>query len=231
MIPPIIILAGGLAKRLRPLTKKIPKSMVYVNSKPFIYYQLKLLEKFRFEKIIISTGYKGKIIENYIKKNKKINKKNKIFFINDGKIQRGTGGAIKNCLKLIKKDFFIIYGDSYFNLNFKLVYKSFVNSKKNCLMTVLKNNNKYDKSNMLIKKNKIIKYDKNSTTAKHIDYGVSCFKKHVFSKTKKNSFDLSEINKSLIKTDEIKIYYVKKRFYEIGTLNGLNQFKNYIKKN
>ena len=98
-------------------------------------------------------------------------------------------------------------------------------------MTVLKNNNKYDKSNMLIKKNKIIKYDKNSTTAKHIDYGVSCFKKHVFSKTKKNSFDLSEINKSLIKTDEIKIYYVKKRFYEIGTLNGLNQFKNYIKKN
>ena len=152
MIATIIILAGGLAKRLRPLTNKIPKSMVSVNSETFIFYQLKLLEKFQFEKIIISTGYKGKMIENYINKNKKIKKKNKIFFINDGKIRKGTGGAIKNCLKLIKKDFFIIYGDSYLNLNFNSVYKSFLSSKKNCLMTVLKNNNKYDKSNMLIKK-------------------------------------------------------------------------------
>ena len=78
--------------------------MVSVNSETFIYYQLKLLEKFQFEKTIISTGYKGKMIENYINKNKKIKKKNKIFFINDGKIRKGTGGAIKNCLKLIKKD-------------------------------------------------------------------------------------------------------------------------------
>ena len=142
--PPIIILAGGKATRLRPITKNIPKSMVLINNKPFLYYQLKQLKRFNFEKIIISTGYKSQVIENYIKKKFK---DKSISIVKDNKYHSGTGGAIKNCLKYINNDFFVIYGDSYLSINYNKVYKKFLFSKKDLLITAFKNKNKYDNFN------------------------------------------------------------------------------------
>ncbi len=226
--PPIIILAGGRATRLRPLTKNIPKSMVLIDRRPFLDYQINQLKKFNFEKIIISTGFKSKIIDNYIK-NKISN--TPIITIKDNKPGIGTGGAIKNCLKIIKKNFFVIYGDSYLNLNINKVYKEFLKKRKNLLITAYKNNNKYDKSNLVIKKNKLILYDKKSMKAKHIDYGFLCFNKNIFKKINNKKFDLKKIITNQIKKNDISFYLAKKRFYEIGKKNSLNDFKIYAKKN
>ena len=55
-LPDILILTGGKAKRLGKISKNIPKSLIIFNNKPFLFYQLKLLEKNNFKKIIISTG-------------------------------------------------------------------------------------------------------------------------------------------------------------------------------
>ena len=173
-LPPLIVLAGGKAKRLRPITKKIPKSMVLINKKPFIEYQLNQFKKYNFEKIFILTGYKSIIIENYI--NQKKNASN-LKIVKDKEISIGTGAAIKNCLKHIKKNFLVIYGDSYLNINFNKVYKKFLYKKKNLLITCLKNQNRLDKSNLVIHKNKIVEYDKESIKAKYIDYGFLCFNK------------------------------------------------------
>lgn len=225
--PPIIILAGGKATRLRPITIDIPKSMVLVNNKPFLYYQLKQLEKFNFEKIIISTGYKSHVIEKYIENKFK---KKSISIIKDTKFISGTGGAIKNCLKHVNKDFFVIYGDSYLSINYNIIYKKFVKNKKNLLITAFKNNNKYDKSNLFIKNNKIIEYNKNSKIAQHIDYGVLCINKKVFKSVKKNKFDLKEIIIKQIKNKNISFFEAKKRFYEIGNKDSLREFKRYAKK-
>ena len=225
-IPPIIILAGGKATRLRPLTKNIPKSMVLVNKKPFIEYQLNQLKKYNFERIIISTGYKSKIIENYIKK--KLDKK--IIIIKDKKKNIGTGAAIKECVKKIKKNFFVIYGDSYLNINYEEVYKKFLKKKKNFLITVFKNQNKYDKSNLFIKNNIVLEYNKNSSLAKHIDYGLSCMNKKIFRNISSKSFDLKKIIINQIEDNDISIYETKNRFYEIGNIKSLNQFTKYAKK-
>ena len=53
----IVIIAGGLATRLRPSTEKIPKSLIQFNGKPFIHYQLTLLQKKGFKNILICAGY------------------------------------------------------------------------------------------------------------------------------------------------------------------------------
>ena len=225
--PPIIILAGGKATRLRPITKDIPKSMVLINNKPFLYYQLKQLEKFNFEKIIISTGYKSQVIEKYIEKKFK---KKTISIIKDTKFFSGTGGAIKNCLKNINNDFFVIYGDSYLSINYNIIYKQFVKNKKDLLITVFKNKNKYDKSNLFIKNNKILEYNKNSNKAQHIDYGALCINKKAFISVKSNKFDLREIIIKQIKNKNISFFEAKKRFYEIGNKVSLKEFKNYAKK-
>ena len=90
-----LILCGGKATRIRPISLNIPKSLVKINHKPFIYYQLKFLEKNKIQKVVICLGYKGKMIENYINSQKF---KMKIIFSYDGKLLLGTGGAIKKAL-------------------------------------------------------------------------------------------------------------------------------------
>ena len=121
-LPTIVILTGGLGTRLFPKTKKIPKSLVKINSKPFLFYQLKLLEKKKFKKIIICTGYKSNLIKNYLKKN---NFNLDIIISNDGKKQLGTGGAIKKTLNELDEKFFVIFGDSYLDLNYINIYKKY----------------------------------------------------------------------------------------------------------
>ena len=79
-LPSILILAGGKAKRLGKISKNIPKSLILFNETPFLFYQLKLLEKNNFKKVIISTGFLSKKIKNYVSSIKKKNKNPNIFF-------------------------------------------------------------------------------------------------------------------------------------------------------
>src|SRR5690349_11931072 len=65
-MPPLALLAGGLATRLRPITEKIPKSMVQVAGEPFIAHQLRLLVREGVSDVVICTGYHGEQIEAYV---------------------------------------------------------------------------------------------------------------------------------------------------------------------
>ena len=65
-----------------------------------------------------------------------------------------------------------------------------------------------------------------------IEYGVSVFSKEIFTKSKfKNLSDLSDIIILLSKKKKLKHYVVKKRFYEIGSIVGLRETKNYFRYN
>ena len=109
-----IILAGGFGTRLRPITDYIPKPLVPIKNIPIIEWQIKYLKKYGVNEIIICTGYKTKMIENYLSI-KNIGVKIK-FSIEKSPL--GTGGAIKKAGKMIKdKSFFVINGDVITNIN------------------------------------------------------------------------------------------------------------------
>ncbi len=111
-----IILAGGIGKRLKPITDYVPKSLVPIKNIPIIEWQIKYLKKFGVSEVIICSGYKTEMIENYL------NVKNvgvKIKFSIE-KYPLGTGGAIKKAGKMIKdKSFFVINGDTITNIDLK----------------------------------------------------------------------------------------------------------------
>jgi len=228
---PIIVLAGGKGTRLRPLTSTIPKCMIKIKNKPFIFYLLRYLFRNNFKKIIISTGYKSRLIKSYLKSSKEFKTKN-IKVVTDNPKNLGTGGAVKNCIKYINKDFFLMYGDTILNLSFDKAYKQFIKMEKNFLMSIYHNKNKYDKSNITLNKHNLItNYDKNSKDTNYIDYGLMCLNKKIFLNIKLKKFDLSYIIKKQIKNKDISTFIVKKRFYEMGTKKSLEEFKNYIKQN
>ena len=115
-----IILAGGRGKRLRPITDYVPKSLVSIKNIPIIEWQIKYLKKYGVDEVIICTGYKTKMIENYLDiKNTGV----KIKFSIE-KSPLGTGGAIKKAGKMINdKSFFVINGDVITNIDLKKLVK------------------------------------------------------------------------------------------------------------
>ena len=220
-----IILCGGKGTRVSKLTKQIPKCLIDINGKPFLYHQLKFLKKNNVRKVIISVGYLSNKINEYLKKDIKfINFKVQ----NDGKKLLGTGGAVLKSLNLLRRNFFVIYGDSYLRFSLNELKKN----KKLSTMAIFKNSNKYDKSNVEIKKYKYINYHKenNRKKYKYIDYGATYLNKNVFKNYKKNKkFDLSSLFQDISKKNMIKGHIVKKRFYEIGSYKGIKDLKNFIR--
>jgi len=228
----VLISCGGLATRLRPLTKKIPKSMVEIEGKPFLEHQLNLLKKNGLKDIVLSIGFKGNQIKKYFATGKKFGVK--IKYNPDGKKLLGTGGAIKKAEKLLNDAFLVIYGDSYLPFDFQKAINYFNRFQKLGLMTVFKNANRYEPSNVEVQGNLVKSYSKKRKTKKmlYIDYGVSIFKKEVLKNFPADTaFDLSLIHKDLIKKKQLLAFPVKQRFYQIGSFDGLEEFRQYLKNN
>jgi len=143
-----IILAGGRGNRLRPITDYVPKPLISIKNIPIIEWQIKYLKKFGISEVIICSGYKTEMIENYLK-NKKLGIK--ITFSIENK-PLGTGGAIKKAGKKIKdKSFIVINGDIITNIDLEKLLK-----KENSIASIqLKTNFGILQTD----KDKIIKFD------------------------------------------------------------------------
>jgi len=229
MMPPVVIISGGVATRLRPLTESIPKAMFKVAGLPFIAHQLSLLRNKGIQRVIICSGYLSNQIEDFVGNGSKFGLS--VSFSLDGEKLLGTGGAVKKALPLLEDEFFVIYGDSYLDVDFNSVYDYFLSHKGLGLMTVLKNRDAWDRSNIVFKDGCIINYDKKNKTEdmEYIDYGLGVLKKSAFDLMKKKEiFDLSELYKKIIIIKEMIGYEVATRFYEIGSPKGLEETEKYL---
>jgi NDP-sugar pyrophosphorylase family protein len=225
-----LIVAGGMATRLLPITKKIPKSLIKINGSPFIYHQMDYLKQQGVKEVVICIGFLGELIMHVIGTGSKWGIK--VTYSSDGASVLGTGGAIKKALPYLGEHFFLLYGDSYLPIDYSIIEKAYFNSKKKAIMTVFKNSNRWDKSNVIFHKGKLIKYDKHnhSIKMKHIDYGLSILNKKIFvTYKKKENFDLSEIYIDLSNNNELAGFEIYNRFYEIGSHEGIEEFQDYLK--
>jgi len=120
-----LILAGGLGKRLKPITDYVPKPLIPINNIPIIEWQIRYLKKFGVNDFVFCTGYKTEQIENYLKT--KNNFGCKIKFSKETS-PLGTGGALKKAGRFVKeKSFFVMNGDVITNINLNKL-KSKLNS-------------------------------------------------------------------------------------------------------
>jgi N-acetyl-alpha-D-muramate 1-phosphate uridylyltransferase len=228
---PVVILAGGLATRLYPVTQKIPKSLIKINGIPFISHQLSLLKAKGITRVVICVGKFGKEIESYVKNGSVWGLD--IQYSYDGETLLGTGGAIKKAIPLLPDAFFIMYGDSYLDIDYSKVEHSFLDSHLSILITIYHNNGVLDKSNIQMKDGKIIKYDKISCDPEmeFIDFGLIIIKKNIFNEYPENKlFDLSILLTNGIKTGDVSPYVVYNRFFEIGSPQGILDTEEYIQK-
>lgn len=219
---PVAILAGGLATRLRPETEKIPKALLEVAGQPFLTHQLRLLRSAGIRKAVLCLGYRGEMIQQAFADGRQFELELSYSF--DGPELLGTGGAIKKALPLLGTHFLVLYGDSYLPIDYSAPTRAFQASGKLGLMTVFRNEGRWDSSNVSFEDGAIKSYDKKQQTpAMHyIDYGLGVFDPTAFSGWAANqSFDLADVYRDLIARNELAGYEVRQRFYEIGSREGL----------
>jgi MurNAc alpha-1-phosphate uridylyltransferase len=227
----VAILVGGLATRLHPITEAIPKSLIEVAGQPFIYHQLEYLRKQGINSVVMCTGFLGDKICKVVGDGSRWDMQ--IQYSADGKTLLGTGGAIRQALPLLGEYFYILYGDSYLPINFTDVQKTYEFSKKKGLMTIYRNKNQWDKSNVEYDAGCLIEYNKNVTRPQmnYIDYGLGLLKRSVFdSYPTDNPLDLSKVYNDLSLDGELFGYEVFDRFYEIGSFEGIKDAEAFLLK-
>jgi N-acetyl-alpha-D-muramate 1-phosphate uridylyltransferase len=226
---PVAILAGGLAKRLRPLTEIVPKALADVQGEPFIAHQLRLLSGQGTKRVILCAGYRGEMIQDVIGNGARYGVHVEFSF--DWPNLLGTAGAIKKAISQLEENFFVLYGDSYLPCDYRKVQAAFEEDGRLALMTVFRNDGRWDRSNVEFKDGKILSYDKKNQTPQmsYIDYGLGVFNQAAFHMVPDNQpHDLAILYQNLLKQKELAGYEVRERFYEVGSFEGLEEFRHYV---
>jgi N-acetyl-alpha-D-muramate 1-phosphate uridylyltransferase len=227
-MPPIAIIAGGLATRMRPLTETIPKALLPIAGEPFIAHQLRLLRREGIARVVLCVSYLGEQIEAYAGNGAAFGLD--IAYSYDGAQLVGTGGAVHRALPLLGEEFLVTYGDSYLDIPFAPVVDAFRAGENPALMTVFHNNGQWDTSNVEFAEGRIVEYSKQPTPRmRHIDYGLSVMTREAFAgRSADDVFDLALIFHQLVAAERLGGYEVAKRFYEIGSPSGMAETEAYL---
>lgn len=226
---PVAILAGGLATRLRPLTQEIPKSLIEIQGEPFIFHQLRLLKRYGLQRIVMLVGYRGEMIQDAVGDGSRLGLE--VLYRFDGSRLLGTAGAVKAAIPLLGDAFHVLYGDSYLECDYGRVQEAFEQTGMEGLMTVYRNADQFDPSNVQFAKGQILAYDKKHRTPemRYIDYGLGLFRKCAFDDVPQDEpCDLTFVYQTLLRRGRLAGFEVSDRFYEIGSLQGIQDLNRFL---
>jgi NDP-sugar pyrophosphorylase family protein len=190
---------------------------------------LRLLHREGIRDVILCLGYLGEMVRDRIGDGAEFGLK--VAYSFDGEELRGTGGALKRALPLLGDSFFVLYGDSYLDIDYVAPLTAFRKSGLLALMTVYHNQGRWDTSNVLFDGAKVARYDKRNPTPdmQYIDYGLGILSSGIIAGWPEETFDLAALYAKLAGEGQLAGFEATRRFYEIGTHQGLRETDAYLK--
>lgn len=225
----MVILAGGIGTRLKSRFEKIPKSMIRILGKPFLQHQIELLRESQIRRILLCIGHLGEQIKDHFSNGKKFGVS--IQYSEEGENLLGTGGALKKAEPLLDENFFLMWGDSYLLLDYPDIWNAYLKAGHEGMMVVYKNHNQRVKSNVIVRNNKIVLYDKWKSYPDmiYIDNGISVFNKVILKEVPADRvFAIEKVFKKWSLEGRLAAYETKQPFYEIGSISGLEEFEAFL---
>lgn len=226
---PVAILAGGLATRLGPLTRETPKCLLTVAGHPFVHHQLRRLQGQGIRKVVLCLGHFGEKVVEAVSDGSAFGLD--VVYSFDGPELRGTAGAIRQALPLLGPAFFVLYGDSYLECDYAAVQHAFEAAGTLALMTVFHNEGQWDTSNVEFTGGRIVTYDKvtRSPAMRYIDYGLGVLSRQAFDTVPDSgACDLATVYQEMLRRGELAGFEVTERFYEIGSVAGLEETGHHL---
>jgi NDP-sugar pyrophosphorylase family protein len=215
-LPTVCILAGGLGTRLGDHVRHTPKPLLPVAGKPFLVHQLGLLARYGARHAVICTGYRGAMIAEALGENQC---GVALSYSDDGPEPIGTLGAVRKAAPLLGERFLVLYGDTYLRIDYADASAAWAASDLPAMMTVLRNDGRWDTSNVEFDGARVVAYDKREPTpAMHwIDYGLGGLTGAALARVGTEVSDLADLYHVLATRKELFGQLARERFYEIGT--------------
>lgn len=231
-----VILAGGKGTRMYPLTVTSPKALIPVAGRPFIEHQLTQFASQGITDILLSIGHLGHMIEDCVKDGAHLGVR--VRYVREDGPLLGTAGALRLALEAgaLQDSFILTYGDSYLPVDVKAVVEAFRARAKPALMTVFRNDDQWDTSNVIFDETQaaVTLYDKSRSLRpgeyEYIDYGLSVLQRDVVETLvpPTGAYDLAEVFRQLSLQGALTGYRVTQRFYEIGSPSGLKDLEAFL---
>ncbi len=145
-------------------------------------------------------------------------------YVVDGPTLLGTGGAVRRAIDYLGPEFLVTYCDSWLDAPYAPVVEAFHASGRPALMCVFRNENRWDASNVHFENGVIRLYSKRFRLSKmqHIDWGLAILKASaVATRPMGKPWDLAELYEELSISGRLAGYEMTRKFYEIGSFEGL----------
>jgi NDP-sugar pyrophosphorylase family protein len=229
---PVVVLAGGLGTRMEAVTPG-PKALVPVSGEPFAFHQLRLLASQGVRDVVYVIGHQGAELRERIDDGSEFALS--VTYVDEGSELHGTGGALRVALDqgVLPEVFGVLYGDSYLPIDLAPIWAAFVSSGRPALMTVIRNADRWDRSNAVFHGGLVIGYDKRPERRRPemqwIDYGFSVVARAVVEGIPAGAVvDLGDVFRALSLRGDLAGYEVLERFYEVGSPDGLADLERHL---
>jgi MurNAc alpha-1-phosphate uridylyltransferase len=226
------ILAGGLATRLRPITTTLPKALVPVAGRPFADHQLAWLARDGVTDVVYCIAHLGEQIRAHVGDGASHGLR--VRYVDEGAELRGTAGALRLAYEagVLEERVAVLYGDSYLPVRIGEVWEDFARRTPVALMTVFRNEGRFDASNARLLDGRVVRYDKAVSDPAahgmdHIDYGLSILDRDavIAPLPAGEILDLAAVYTRLAAEGRLAGHEVFERFYEIGSPAGLAELE------
>lgn len=225
-----VILAGGLATRMRPRTLTAPKFLLPVAGRPFGAWLLERLASSGYQRVLLCVAHLGDQIRSFVGSGSTFGLQ--VTYTDEGPHLLGTAGAIRRAASELAPEFLVTYGDSYLPFDYAGPLQTLVaNSDVDGVMAVYKNEGRWDQSNTLVRADAkgdlwVERYEKGSRDPKldHIDYGATALRRDVILEVPADTpWGLDRIQAELSRRKRLRAYRAHARFFEIGSESGLDE--------
>jgi NDP-sugar pyrophosphorylase family protein len=229
-----VILAGGLATRMRPRTLSIPKAMLEVAGRPFVDWQLEKLAGCGFIDVVMCIAHLGAAIEEHVGNGSRFGLS--VRYSDEGSTLLGTAGALRKALPLLWPTFLVTYGDSYLPFDYGAPLRALqANDDCDGVMSVFRNEGKWDASNVILGREAggdwVARYEKGNADPAfdHIDYGAVALRREVVARLPEGVvLGFEAIQRDLAERKRLRAHVAHARFFEIGSPEGLSTLENHL---
>lgn len=232
--PQIVVLGGGLGSRMEAVAGGLPKSLIPILGEPFVHHQLRLLASQGIRDVVYVIGFRGEQIRSAVGDGSEFGLA--VSYADEGDQLHGTGGALRfaHDMGALHDVFGVMYGDSYLPAALDPVWAAFDSSESPALMTVLRNNDLWDRSNAVFEDGRVVMYEKRisvrDTRMQWIDYGLSVLRRQVVESIPIGdaTCDLGDVYRALSLQGDLAGFEVTTRFFEVGSPEGVAALESHL---
>jgi N-acetyl-alpha-D-muramate 1-phosphate uridylyltransferase len=227
-----VVLAGGLATRMRPYTLTVPKAMLPVAGRPFVDWQLERLAAAGLTDVVMCIAHLGDQIRAHVGDGSTLGAR--VAWSEEGPKLLGTAGALRAALPLLDDSFLVTYGDSFLPFDYAEPLRV-LRAHPDCdgVMAVFKNEGRWDTSNVVTDGEWVLRYEKNTRDPAfdHIDYGATALRREVVARLPPGEpAGLDAQQRDLAARKRLRASLAHERFFEIGSPEGLAELDRHLRK-